>query len=1492
MKFGKRFLYGQNPDLADKYVNYKDLKHTLKTAGNTDEERALVVAKKLDGDIAKCYAFVIQREKLLSQVIRAALNSDSDDPGSSPVSAENLLRVKADLEILAAFGHMNALAVSKIWKKVEKKLGQNVAAHAWAKMSSSTTGKKVEMVTSPVQDLRVRYMADTLRHTELRRLLQTTIHRTTTTSTEPTTPTLTSSGTRRRERSFSPMAMRAAGTGYSTMTRTGVRSLSATESPSSLPRAPSPLDMSNSVLPFVRQRGGPRLPQMSGFPYDAEAADLLGTPLHRLAAMGDTDAVAAMLNDGITMQFGDQPASNPYASMVAQVDVEGRTPLHWASRNGHADVMRLLVTSSTNGIDAYGHSALHYAVREGHQESLRVLLDAYGPDDGGRGKQLLVLACLLGRLEILQMLLDSRREMGLDDPLSAATMHNSDDRDHIEEDSLVMATCAGSSTNAVAVLRYLLDDSPEPWRSEAQRHLWSQFRGSPSKRHTALTLAALSGQRALVNLLLRRTPKEHLAEIVNARNAKGETALSLALYRGHLGTARQLLAIEGIDKGAGMDIKAFAPQLERKANLQTPPGLDSEEAEFRVYFGSRRDNAVPAIDLPSPTAIDAQSMHLLQRKQCSLMMHIRAGTEIITSETRFHLMPRGGTQQPQIALQSDVVVGSSDDSDYLDGRGWWEKQQGKHHESHRKQRSSVGSYDALRTRRTEANGSSTPITVLRSRHILKQSIGHAMADVLLKDEKASDENAVPVHHLRRVPEIVVMVELCDVYGEALARGKGVVRPLMESDHGEMEIFLWGNDMTEQGTLTLSWILLRPFGYTAHLIPAIKQSLQLSGMIPRSLSVKDRITELRRWLCDGPGAHVMYQELASAWNTNKDEDTVDNVAKSFLPVIGHRGAGALKDAVVPQTGTVRTHFQENTLLSFATAAYLGASYVELDVQLSRDFVPIVHHDFTLPLRGGEGGDHKPKVDISNAPGPGPDGIGGIGVAGPDRSGRHAMHREESITTLPELAPGPKVVEWKSGALRKALQQPSASFVVSGDEVEVNDGENEAQNGLAHQPALENGATAIDHDLARTNGAIDGKEPSASQENMWKRHSVPVANTKPFEIGNGGDGSNGTPGKEHEKPRVSNIPVSRLDAEDFIGMSEPSNVGPRRGGNRGAGHGKEPTPGAPAVVPKTPAAKGHTEQDRVLATSDDEDSHALAVRRRRQNPANKQRHLLQNKKAHAMKLNHHQHDQRYGDDDEDDDEDDVAMADAGAQPDTGTVEDKDQTTYPTSSPRSSGQPNRGQRLPVATGSTHTPPRSQQRNATGKAKAAPVKARYIALREALRDLPISVGLDIEVKCPVWEEFLENDLDIPFINRLVDAILLVIAEEESKRGPSAPQRRIFFSTFNAEVALALAKKQRRYPVLYLTSSGTDIYGDTRMNSLRDAAHFAAEAGLAGIVARAWPLLQFPVLIGKIQRGFDLSVLTWGKENNEQDMVALQRRFGIDAVVVDHVQHIHSSLK
>ena len=62
------------------------------------------------------------------------------------------------------------------------------------------------------------------------------------------------------------------------------------------------------------------------------------------------------------------------------------------------------------------------------------------------------------------------------------------------------------------------------------------------------------------------------------------------------------------------------------------------------------------------------------------------------------------------------------------------------------------------------------------------------------------------------------------------------------------------------------------------------------------------------------------------------------------VIGHRGLG--KNV----SSTRSLQLGENTVPSFIAAANLGAQYVEFDVQLTKDHVPVIYHDFLVSETG--------------------------------------------------------------------------------------------------------------------------------------------------------------------------------------------------------------------------------------------------------------------------------------------------------------------------------------------------------------------------------------------------------------------------------------------------------------------------------------------------------------------------------------------------------------
>ncbi|XP_012262192.2 glycerophosphocholine phosphodiesterase GPCPD1-like isoform X2 [Athalia rosae] len=61
-------------------------------------------------------------------------------------------------------------------------------------------------------------------------------------------------------------------------------------------------------------------------------------------------------------------------------------------------------------------------------------------------------------------------------------------------------------------------------------------------------------------------------------------------------------------------------------------------------------------------------------------------------------------------------------------------------------------------------------------------------------------------------------------------------------------------------------------------------------------------------------------------------------------VGHRGLGTSFKFEMKNCANVR----ENTIASLKTAAHHGADMVEFDVQLSKDFIPVIYHDFYVSI----------------------------------------------------------------------------------------------------------------------------------------------------------------------------------------------------------------------------------------------------------------------------------------------------------------------------------------------------------------------------------------------------------------------------------------------------------------------------------------------------------------------------------------------------------------
>ncbi|KAJ4824790.1 hypothetical protein Tsubulata_029193 [Turnera subulata] len=163
---------------------------------------------------------------------------------------------------------------------------------------------------------------------------------------------------------------------------------------------------------------------------------------------------------------------------------------------------------------------------------------------------------------------------------------------------------------------------------------------------------------------------------------------------------------------------------------------------------------------------------------------------------------------------------------------------------------------------------------------------------------------------------------------------------------------------------------------------------------------------------------------------------------------------------------------------------------------------------------------------------------------------------------------------------------------------------------------------------------------------------------------------------------------------------------------------------------------------------------------------------------------------------------------------------------------------------------------------------------LQEAFQKVDETLGFNIELKFDDRVSYKDEDL-----THVLQVILQVVSEH-------AKERPIVFSTFQPDAALLMRKLQKDIPVFFLTNGGSEIYADTRRNSLEEAIKLCKEGGLQGIVSEVKAILRHPGAVARIKES-NLCLITYGQLNNVPEVVYTQHLMGVEGVIVDLVQEI-----
>ncbi|EON99373.1 putative glycerophosphodiester phosphodiesterase gde1 protein [Phaeoacremonium minimum UCRPA7] len=181
--------------------------------------------------------------------------------------------------------------------------------------------------------------------------------------------------------------------------------------------------------------------------------------------------------------------------------------------------------------------------------------------------------------------------------------------------------------------------------------------------------------------------------------------------------------------------------------------------------------------------------------------------------------------------------------------------------------------------------------------------------------------------------------------------------------------------------------------------------------------------------------------------------------------------------------------------------------------------------------------------------------------------------------------------------------------------------------------------------------------------------------------------------------------------------------------------------------------------------------------------------------------------------------------------------------------------------------------------------IQAPFATLEDLFKELPDTVGFNIEMKYPMLHESEEHDMDTYAVelNSFCETVLAKVYD-------LAKDRHVIFSSFNPDICLCLNFKQPNFPIMFLTDAGTLSVGDIRASSLQEAIRFASRWNLLGIVSVSEPFVNSPRLVRVVKQS-GLICVSYGSQNNNPLLVQKQVKEGIDAVIVDSVLAIRKGL-
>jgi len=191
---------------------------------------------------------------------------------------------------------------------------------------------------------------------------------------------------------------------------------------------------------------------------------------------------------------------------------------------------------------------------------------------------------------------------------------------------------------------------------------------------------------------------------------------------------------------------------------------------------------------------------------------------------------------------------------------------------------------------------------------------------------------------------------------------------------------------------------------------------------------------------------------------------------------------------------------------------------------------------------------------------------------------------------------------------------------------------------------------------------------------------------------------------------------------------------------------------------------------------------------------------------------------------------------------------------------------------------------------------------LEHVLRKVPAFVHLLVEIKYPLPEGSGREQVPAPernyLVDRVLDTVFSVAFAPVRRGGADASARlgsRLSFLSFDPEVCLLLRRKQNVCRVFFLCSEDRDgdvVYSDPRRLRAERALEFASQARLSGVVFFNEILLAAgPSLIRLAHHKYRLLVMCYGRSNTVPDCAMQLIEWQVDGIIADRVGYVARAL-